>query len=206
MFNWNIFQYQNAGILVLETDETPELLLQRLQNPEDYPDWFSNLKHEKRKREFLAARIGMNILMQKNVIIDYKVDGQPFLKNTEYQISITHSGRYFALMCHPCSSVGIDLEVPSDKISKVITRFLSDKERTYLLDKISWAIAWSAKEAAFKILGHHATDFSESLEIEPFTPDKKGILNLKFLPEDKRFTLSYEHTDDYTLVYCIDNK
>jgi len=205
MFITNKISYRQAEILIIETDETPETLKSRLSNFRDYEDEMKKIGLKKRLREFLGVRCGINQLFQKNVRVLYHTDGKPFLQDKTDSISISHSGKYIALITHPVLASGIDIEVPSKKIMKVAPRFLSDKERTYLTDEQSAAIAWSAKEALYKIIGSDAIDFAATMEIQPFEAENTGELWIKFLKGEQEFQVAYVFTDNYTLAYCLDN-
>jgi len=205
MFITNKISYRQAEILIIETDETPETLKSRLSNFRDYEDEIKRIGLKKRLREFLGVRCGINQLFQENVKVLYHQDGKPYLADKTDSISISHSGKYIALITHPVLASGIDIEVPSKKIMKVAPRFLSDKEQTYLTDEQSAAIAWSAKEALYKIIGSDAIDFAATMEIQPFEAENTGELWIKFLKDNQKFQVAYVFTDNYTLAYCLDN-
>jgi 4'-phosphopantetheinyl transferase EntD len=66
-------------------------------------------------------------------------------------------------------------------------------------------IAWSAKEALYKIIGKEAVDFSNHLQLFSFEAQKEGKINVVHIPTNKIYNLRYIQTSDYTLVYCLDN-
>jgi 4'-phosphopantetheinyl transferase len=205
MFLTNKITYRQAEILVIETDETPETLKTRLSNFREYEDELKNIGLKKRLREFLGVRCGVNQLFKENVKVIYHADGKPYLRDKNESISISHSGKFIALITHPVLLSGIDIEVPSKKVMKVASRFLSEKERSYLVDEQSVAIAWSAKEALYKIIGKEAIDFAATLEIQPFNVASSGELLIRFIKDGQDFQIAYEMNDRYTLAYCLDN-
>lgn len=205
MFLTHKTTYRQAEILVIETDETPETLKTRLSNFKEYEDELKNISLKKRLREFLGVRCGINQLFKENVRVIYHADGKPYLRDKTDSVSISHSGKFIALITHPVLASGIDIEVPSRKVMKVAGRFLSEKERTYLTDEQSVAIAWSAKEALYKIIGRDAVDFAATMEIQPFEAAEDGELWIRFLKDDQKFQVSYVCNNNYTLAYCLDN-
>ena len=102
--------------------------------------------------------------------------------------------------------VGIDIQIPTDKIQKLHKRFLSETEQSELKienDTAKLTIAWAAKEALYKIIGIEAVDFANQLRIFPFEVHKTGKLNAEHVPTETKFELNYILNDDFTLVYCL---
>ena len=144
------FIANGAGVLIMEVTESLSDLEVRLSNFEIYKSAYENLKTDKRKLEFLSLRIAINELLNDTVEIIYDKGGKPALKCNPYHISLSHSGKWIAVMAHPTRKVGIDIECPTDKFEKLYKRFLSETEQEEIyhdkdLRKIQ--IAWSAKEA-----------------------------------------------------------
>lgn len=110
-------------------------------------------------------------------------------------------------MAHPTRKVGIDIECPTDKIQKVYKRFLSIAEQEDLSngkDNRKLLLAWSAKEALFKIIGKEAIDFANQLRIFPFEiKSSSGEIKAQHIPTKSHYQLFYQQTEKYTLVYCL---
>ena len=107
-------------------------------------------------------------------------------------------------MIHPQLEVGIDIECPSPKIEKVYTRFLSEQEQQELYGEKEVGklqIAWSAKEALFKLIGKEAVDFANHLRILAFEIEDQGELKALHLPFLHPYHLFYLQNPSYTLVY-----
>ncbi|MDD5184039.1 MAG: 4'-phosphopantetheinyl transferase superfamily protein [Paludibacter sp.] len=198
--------FTGANILVLEIDESADELLTKFDQIEFYSDEYNKISSEKRKREFLGVRLALKELLGTNVMVSYDSNGKPCLQDNSYHISISHSGNWIAVIAHPTRVVGIDIECPSDKIQKLYTRFLSEKEQEDLsqgknLKQLQ--LAWSVKEALYKIIGKEAVDFAKQLQIFPFEVKTEGEINAKHVLTEKHYKLSYYQTDAYTLVYCL---
>ena len=109
-------------------------------------------------------------------------------------------------MIHPNKKAGIDIECPTDKIRKLYTRFLSLTEQKELSggkDIKQLLLAWSAKEALFKIIGKEAIDFANQLRIYPFVVKPSGEMKAQHIPTETIYKLNYHQTKEYTLVYCL---
>jgi phosphopantetheinyl transferase len=187
------------------TESIGDLLLQLELNEYDRQQ-FDNIASDKRKTEFLGIRIAFKELFNKEMDIRYDADGKPYLLDHSFQISVSHSKKWIAVIAHPARSVGIDIECRSDKIQKLYKRFLSETEQKELSDgeNISQLqLAWSAKEVLFKIIGKEAVDFSKQLRVFAFEPKMNGEMQAVHIPTEKRYQLSYIQTSTYSLVYCL---
>ncbi|MEA4981965.1 MAG: 4'-phosphopantetheinyl transferase superfamily protein [Paludibacter sp.] len=201
------FTYEDARIMVLLAEQPIGELINSLSNFEDYKTEFLKITNEKRQREFLGVRIAMNILTGKNVIINYDENQKPFLSDASWKISVSHSCGYIAVITHPEAEVGIDIEGRTAKVSKVYKRFLNEEEQAYFVhdeDTGLLEIAWSAKEALYKIIGKTALDFARQLHLYPFISEESGSIKAAQTTDFKLFTLQYIQNDKFTMVYCID--
>lgn len=201
------FTHEDARIMVILAEQPIGELINSLSNYEDYKTEFLKITSEKRKREFLGVRIAMNILTGKNVIINYDENQKPFLSDAIWKISVSHSCGYIAVIAHPEAEVGIDIECRTAKVSKVYKRFLNEEEQAYFIhdeDTGLLEIAWSAKEALYKIIGKIAHDFARQLHLYPFILKESGSIKAAQTTDFKLFTLQYIQNDKFTMVYCID--
>lgn len=196
----------NALLLVWEITESIEELVQKFEQFELIATDFEKISSEKRKKEFLGVRLAMKYLLEKEVLICYEPEGKPYLFDNSFQISVSHSGKWIAVMAHPTRTVGIDIECPSDKIQKLYTRFLSKTEQDELYneqDNRKLQLAWSAKEVLYKIIGNQAVDFAKQLRILPFEIKEKGKITGQHIPTETLYKLAYTQNEAYTLAYCI---
>ncbi len=199
--------YRGAKILIGMMDEEVEDLQSQLSNFEVYVKEYQNIHLEKRKKEFLSARILLNQLLEHEVQVLYDEHQKPHLKDQSAQISITHSRNYVSVIAHKNYFVGIDLELRTKKISNIAARFLNQRELSYMQGDISkMEIAWSTKEALYKIIGKKAVDFAESFEILPFQMNDSGDLFVLYTYGSRIYTLRYLQNEIYTLAIVVDKK
>ena len=194
-----------ARLVVIEITETSAQLISLFEQDELESVVASDTYSEKRKKEFLGARLALKRIAN-TVDVGYTESGKPYPKKKNFQMSISHSGNYVAVIIHPNREVGVDIEINSDKISRVYQRLLSSHEQAYLYsehDLRKTQIAWSTKEALYKIIGRDVVDFSQELEINDFEIEVQGTFTAKRVSINKSFDLSYIQTAIYTLVYCI---
>ncbi len=200
----NIISFEDARLLVWEVTESLDELKLRLNELDESE--LDQIVSVKRKIEFVGIRAALKELIGEEVRISYTGEGKPFLLNKQYQISVSHSGKWIVVMIHPERPVGVDIEVPTPKIQKVYARFLSRKEQEEMSDgrdlrKLQ--IAWSAKEALYKIIGKEAVDFANQLRIFPFEVCDAGEISAEHIPSKMIYRLHYIQHLDYTLVYCL---
>jgi Phosphopantetheinyl transferase len=201
----NFISGEGVRLLVWDLTESIDELSKQLTSFNEIE--FDKIVSEKRKREFLGVQVAMKELLGKEVQISHDVDGKPFLSDDSYQISISHSKNWIAVMAHPTSSIGVDVECPNDKIQKIYTRFLSNVEQKDLSNGKNinqLLLAWSVKEALYKIIGKEAVDFANQLRIFHFEPKLSGEIMAQHTPTKKLYQLRYIQNSAYTLVYCVD--
>ncbi len=196
----------DAQILVYELTETVDVLLHKLLLTQFEFEKFETIATEKRKLEFLGVRFCFQKLFGKPIEIKNDSAGKPYLADKSFEISISHSKNRMAVIAHPSRKVGIDIENRTNKIKKVSKRFLSETEQKELSNCENDAqleLAWSAKEALYKIIGNSAVDFSNHLRIFPFEVKESGNIKAEHVETGQKFQLSYIQNNDFSLVYCI---
>ena len=123
-------------------------------------------------------------------LLEHNEDGKPFIK--DYNISISHTLGYVAVILSREYEVGIDIEYISDRVSRISSRFLRvDEEFTNITDKL---ITWCAKETMYKLFS------SEHLALKDIKvdPQLRLVTNL-----NRNVILEFkcECTSKYILTY-----
>ena len=151
-------------------------------------------KSEKRKTEYLAARLALKTLFNKDTKIKYHSSGQPYIKEKTH-LSISHSNTYLAVTLSE-EPVGIDIEKPSDKLRHVVQRILSEKENIAFQKNSNLENAchlWSAKEAVFKCIGGREINYRDDIQITNLEEGLGHYLN-------KPFQIEFEKIDEMILT------
>lgn len=202
----DIFKDGDAGILIWKMDESEDELRSGLMNFVYYESEFLKISSLKRRLEFLTARVALQTLTGSEVRIVYDAEGKPSVADDLFRISISHTGKWVAVIVHPSAAVGVDIELPSDKFKTVYKRFLSPDEQSYLYcpdDLRKVQIAWSVKEALYKIIGHSAVCFDKDLTVNDFQLTDNGEIFTVHNPVSTVYRLIYKRYDDFYLVYSI---
>lgn len=129
---------------------------------------YAALTTDKRRKEWLAERLLLRHAFNRGGTIGHRPDGSPFLTEGGAHISISHSGPFVALSLSPAARVGIDLEQRGPRAFRLRTKFLSPGEYGYdePRDAATAAlVAWSAKEAAFKLFGRPGITLKEGIRL-----------------------------------------
>ena len=209
--------YKSPLLGIWKISESWQILFDLLINKETYYPDLEKIQSEKRKQEWLAARLLLQHLTDGDTPIRYHKNGAPFLPDSEYRISISHTQGFAAVLLSKSSNPGIDIEYHSERAWRLRKKYMNEGELTFitsLCDHKNTAnktmadateiatLCWCAKETAYKALGETAVDFAKHLCIEPFSPAKEGILmlNERRTKQKLSFKIDYQITKDFILA------
>jgi phosphopantetheinyl transferase len=196
-------------------NETTRLAIWAIEEEEDFflekVPISRNIIHPHKRLQHLAGRYLLQWMFPdfpygEILIADTK---KPFLPNEQYHFSISHCGNFAAAIASRNQRVGIDIEISTPRVFKIVHKFLSEKERAdfgLTADKVSSffqntspnfriqtlngklpitnsqlpTLLWSAKEALFKWWGWGDVDFSEMLPLQYFEMQQQGTIASAF--------------------------
>ena len=96
-----------------------------------------------------------NFLNDQNLEIRHRPSGQPFINNSNFHISVSHSGNWFALLISEHDTVGVDIQTHTSKLSRGLDYFVNEKEKAVFNQSFSdnqlYAI-WEQKKLYIKSL------------------------------------------------------
>lgn len=134
----------------------------------------------------------LKCMLGKAVDIQHNEDGKPFIEN--HHISISHCKGYVAILLSDHHEVGIDIELRSDRVLKIASRFLREDESYDKTDDI--LEAWCAKEAIYKLQSASHLGYQEmKVDVK-----KKQVLDLK-----NAQTIPYQtiFSEDYCMIIAV---
>jgi len=209
VFNKNIDDDTMLGVWKIE--ETEEQLTAGLQLKQHELDVIASLNNGKRLLHWLSTRVLLRTLLNTDDYIDCRLDdhGKPYLPDLEYEISLSHSYDYAAVIISKSKKVGVDIELIKHKIKSIKQKFLSDLElaQKQIGDNTNGLyVCWCAKEAIYKWNGRKGLEFKQDIHIKPFKLKDKGMLNATVdLPGGSReLAVNYFKTEDgYMLGYVV---
>lgn len=192
---------------IWEIQEGYDELISKIHLFPDEKERINNFRSEYRKVEFLSVRVLLKELLGKSIPIVYSDNRKPFLHQSDYRISISHSRKLTSIMLSKSKKIGVDLEFMSHKISKIENKFINEDEKITIEPgkrKYHLYIHWCAKEALYKICDKQDINFRKNLTIEPFEPEDYGIIygwvDNKYWHD--KFQLNYFTINNYVVVYC----
>ena len=155
------------------------------------------LKSEKRQLEYILTRLLLQQI-DKELVISYNQFGAPTLNNNK-NISISHSSDLIAVIISE-KKAAVDIEKISNKPLKIIHKFISNND-SILDNKMEATLAWSAKEAVYKLHQQGEIDFKKDIIIQKIDTNKKQI-HTTF--QKKNLVLNFQKINNHFLVYvCI---
>ena len=198
---------EDCLIGIWEIQETYDELFSQIHLYPGEKDKLMTFGSDARKIEFISVRVLLKNLIGCSGPIVYSDNRKPYIHQSDYRISISHSRTLTAIITSKNKKVGLDLEYMSHKITDIEHRFINKDEyitksperRRYHL-----YIHWCAKEALYKLCDKQDISFKKNLTIEPFEPDDYGMITgwveNKFWHD--KFQLNYFSINNYILVYC----
>jgi phosphopantetheinyl transferase len=198
-----------------QINETTRLGIWKIEETEDF--FKSNVPqhravtHPHKRLQHLAGRFLLQYLFPAfpYELIQIADTRKPYLPDEQFHFSISHCGDYAAAIVSKDNRVGIDIEIPVDKISKIMHKFLSPEEHeTFNLtepgdNKIPFAtLLWSAKEAVFKWYGEGGVDFRKDIQLQKQNEVTEMILCL-FLKNNTSLNIQYRRFDHLVLAWIV---
>jgi phosphopantetheinyl transferase len=202
------FQHQinpTTRLGIWKIEETEEFFLGNVPLHRD-------VTHPRKRLQHLAGRFLLQFLVPSfpYELIRIADTRKPFLQNELYHFSISHCGDYAAAIVSSEKRVGIDIEIPVDKIEKIKDKFLSEKEIaefeinkliTYNSELIT--TLWSAKEAVFKWYGDGGVDFKKHIQLKKIHEGNETI-DCLFTKTNQALKIHYRIMDHLVLAWVAD--
>ncbi|MEO9851649.1 MAG: 4'-phosphopantetheinyl transferase superfamily protein [Reichenbachiella sp.] len=169
----------------------------------------SDLKHlhPKKKMEFLASRQLIREMCEQMNIAFHGIHkdefGKPYLIDSAYHISISHSYPMVACALHPNTPCGIDIESARSQLLKIKHKFLNKEELEFCGEDLNkLCLHWSTKEALYKIYGRKRLIFAEQLAVLAIGGEEiKAQVTADRAVEN--YILNYEYYLEYFIVYNV---
>ncbi len=208
-------------------NETTKLGIWHIEEEEDFflakVPLQKSITHPHKRLQHLAGRYLLQYLFPdfpyaEILIADTR---KPYLPNDRYHFSISHCGNYAAAIVSSTHRVGIDIEIPTEKIERVAHKFVSEGEWAFLsighrpwsmeeklpvIDRGLLTVLWSAKESLFKWYSLGQVDFRENMQLIQPVRKSNGNLLLPFVfkkNEPVYLTITARIFDEIVLSWAI---
>jgi 4'-phosphopantetheinyl transferase len=155
--------------------------------------------------QWWASRACLLHFFQKGVTIIKNGDNKPRLlvDGVFYEISISHSYSFAAVIIAKHMRVGVDVERIDDRIHRVKHKFCSDAELVVAQnDTEKLTIIWSAKEALYKLYSKKQVIFKENLSVDLLSEPYMGKIDMP----DYQICLpiNIKHYDGFVLTWVME--
>ena len=167
--------------------------------------------HPHKRLQHLAGRFLLQYLFPDfpYELIQIADTRKPFLPDEQYHFSISHCGDYAAAIVSKDRRVGIYIEIPTEKISRIMYKFLSAKEHElfHLIqpdkDRIPFAtLLWSAKESVFKWYGDGGVDFRKEIQLKK-QYEENETFNSFFSKNSSELNIHYRQFEHLVLAWVL---
>jgi len=201
-----IYQKNNISelsiVAVWKITESEEELLSTLITKGFNEKDIYQTKNKQRLKQWLATRLLLNEFF-KDVKIIYNDLGKPNLDNG-WNISISHSNDFVAIILNKNHACGIDIEKVTPKIERIKHKFLNSSDLKTIISLEHLILYWGAKEALYKYYGKKEVLFIENLFINNFN-GSTDIFNgeIKMPDFQKKIPMSWKKIEDFIMVYTL---
>lgn len=202
----NIHEHCSWGLW--QISESLEELKAQFADNQTGLEFLEDIHHPTKQQESLAARLVLKKIVEswnqayKGVIKDDC--SKPWLVDCAYQVSLSHAKGYAIAMVHRHRDVGIDIEPPRPKLQRIAKKFLSAPELDHAQDDLdTLAIYWVAKEAMYKMHGKKKLSLRHDIYIDPFEPQKEGLLRAYFVNQAQSHSIYYFAYQEYYIAYTL---
>lgn len=149
---------------------------------------------------------------------------KPFLPGEQYHFSISHCGDFAAAIVSKDKRVGIDIEIPIEKIIRIQDKFLTEEEKKMFGVRNQTAPAaslqrpkesgdetpdsrlptllWSAKESVFKWYGDGGVDFKKHIQLQKKDAATE-IIDCFFAKTNQALSVHYREFDHLVLAWVV---
>lgn len=202
---------ENGILGIWKLTDTVEDLIHQFHFTETELNDYKKFSVDKRKTEYLATRLLLQQLLKEKKEIIYQPSGRPQIKESQKNISISHSADFVAIIVSD-NVVGIDVENAQRNIERVSSRFLHPDETMWIekSDDVQFLkiLFWCAKEAIFKCSQRSGVLFNTQIIIPPFDFKKNNNFFGKLTDADcdEKFKLWYFYFQNNIVVYCVEDQ
>lgn len=168
-----------------------------------------DVTHPHKRLQHLAGRFLLQFLFPDFPyhLVEIADTRKPYLPDEQYHFSISHCGDYAAAIVSRTQRVGVDVEIPTEKILRIRGKFLSEVEQGGIDNRQQTigntqltTLLWSAKEAMFKWYGDGAVDFKKHIQLFNQQPSKSTI-DCFFEKDKSELVIHYREFEGLVLAW-----
>jgi len=195
-----------GAVYVWKVTETEEKLLSLRTLSESEQSHLQLLKNPQKRLHWLAYRVLLGEALGGDFEINYLDNGKPVLAHPQRFLSVSHSKGFVAVFLSKTQPVGVDIEKISDRIQKVVPKFLNETEQqnSDLSDSALLHFYWGAKEAVYKLFHQHRLLFAEQIHVDSIHwEEQTAVASIQTDCFQAKVRLIYRNIENYMLVCCF---
>jgi len=165
---------------------------------------FSNIKLDKIKKQWLATRLALREISSIDADIVYDEHGAPWIEIDDWELSISHSADWVAVLLSKSSLIGVDLQSYNSKITNIAKKFTNTEEYNLWLENGNTDYLhalWTVKESVYKAFKH--TQPFKKIKVFPRWPLTSSLIDCKVERGNKTYQFKVNHRkfDEFYLSY-----
>lgn len=157
----------------------------------------SALKNATRRLEKLCTHALLRAMTGSDLIVHTLPSGRPMTDG--WEISISHTRGWVAVLLAKTKKVGVDIEYQSDRVNRIVSRFMRSDERQESL--IGRLICWSAKETVYKLLSEEDLQYAQ-MRMKSFVLAGHGVVLVEDLMTGTQISVTYEVKEEFVLTWA----
>ena len=169
-----------------------------------------DVTHPHKRLQHLAGRFLLQFLFPDFPfeLIRIADTNKPYLPGEQFHFSISHCGDYAAAIVSRDQRVGVDVEIPVEKIHRIRDKYLSEMEiklfntQHSALNTRQLTLFWSTKEAVFKWYGKGGVDFRKHIQLKEMNESNKTI-KCFFKKSGEVLSLNYREFQGLVLAWVV---
>lgn len=163
-------------------------------------------KAGKRLAEVLVEHLLLNIIFGQPVALEHTTEGRPYVSSRQEYLSVTHTSGLVCIAVNQEHSVGIDVERRGERVLRVRTRFLNEAEQRFIAadDVKANLMAWTAKEALYKVVEDDHATMHDDLRLDPFKAGLGDTMTFTASCKGREYTLTSLAWRDYILTLAVE--
>jgi phosphopantetheinyl transferase len=164
--------------------------------------------HPHKRLQHLAGRYLLRYLFPDFPYRDILIADtrKPYVPGDSFHFSISHCGSHAAAIVSTRYRVGIDIEAFTPRVERILHKFLSPSELSFLDPAFPLRhaiVCWGAKEAIYKWYGEGEMNFIRDIPLEPFPFREQGSLVCRFdkTGQPQKLPLTFKCWEDMAMTY-----
>lgn len=138
----------------------------------------TTVKATTRRNEMLVERLLLLLIFGQPLELHHTDDGQPYVVESNMFLSVSHTYGMVCIAVNADHRIGIDVERKGTRVLRVRDKFLNEAEQGFipLQDAEAHLIAWTAKEALFKVHGERSVSLCDDIKLDKFKAATAGLI------------------------------